>query len=115
MLDIPKQGTQIDGVARVLADSAKSSAAEAEYRNALVIRQKLADGNPTVTEFRGNLAWSHYTIGNMLSKPGKTSEAEAEFRKPLTIRQKLADDNPAVTEFRDGLRDRRRQPEIILL
>ena len=67
------------------------------------IREKLADDNPAVTEFRSDLAQSHYNLGLLLWKTGRSSEAEAESQKALTIRQKLADDNPAVTDFRDSL------------
>ncbi len=50
-------------------DIGKPSEAEAEYRAALAIRKKLADLNPGVTEFRGNLADSHvearqYLVGH---------------------------------------------------
>ena len=81
----------------------KSSEAEAEFRKALAILQKLADDNPAVTQFRSDLAGSHNNLGWLLQQTGKSSEAEAEYRKALAIQQKLADDNPAVTEFRSDL------------
>ena len=71
----------------------------------MAIRQKLADDNPAVTDFRSDLAWSHRALADLLSKTGKPAEAEAEYRKALAIRQKLADDNPAVTGFRSSLAD----------
>ena len=87
----------------LLAQTGKSSEAEAEYRKALAIQQKLADDNPAVTEFRSSLALSHNNLGILLASTGKSSEAEAEYRKALALQQKLADDNPAVTEFRSRL------------
>ena len=81
----------------LLSNTGKPAEAEAEYRKALALWQKLADDNPAVTEFRSSLAWSHHALGNLLSNTGKPAEAEAEYRKALAIRQKLADDNPAVT------------------
>ncbi len=42
-------------VAYLLSETGKTSEAEAEYRKALAIRQKLADDNPAVTEFRSSL------------------------------------------------------------
>ncbi len=91
----------------LLSKTGKSSEAEAEYRKALAIQQKLADDNPAVTYFRSNLALSHNILGwLLLSKTGRPSEAEAEFRKALAIQQKLADDNPAVTHFQRDLADR---------
>ncbi len=88
----------------LLEDTGKSSEAEAEYRKALAIQQKLADDNPTVTEFRDSLAVSHINLGILLTNyTGRSSEAETECRKALAIQQKLADDNAAVTDFRSTL------------
>ena len=83
----------------------KPAEAEAEYRKALAIRQKLADDNPADTYFRSRLAASHINLGVLLSTTGKPAEAEAECRKGLAIRQKLVDDNPSVIGFRGGLSD----------
>ena len=91
--------------ADLLSNTGKPAEAEAEYRKALALWQKLADDDPAVTDFRSSLADSHLNLGNLLSKTGKPAEAEAEYRKALAIQQKLADDNPAVTGFRSGLAD----------
>ena len=80
----------------LLSATGKPSEAEAEYRRAIAISQKVVDSNPAVTDFRVFLANHHTQLGNMLSNTGKPSEAEAEHRKALRIRQKLADDSPAV-------------------
>jgi hypothetical protein len=56
----------------------KPSEAEAKLRTALAIRQKLADDNPAVTEFRSQLALSHNNLGSVLARKGKPLEAEAE-------------------------------------
>ena len=93
------------GLADLLSKTGKPAEAEAEYRKALAIRQKLADDNPADTDFRSGLADSHFNLGILLSSTGKPAEAEAEYRKALAIRQKLADDNPADTGFRSGLAD----------
>ncbi len=81
----------------------KNAEAEAEYRRALAIHQKLTDDNPANTAFRSALAHSHHDLGYLLRQTLKPAEAEPEFRKALALQQKLADDNPAVTEFRDRL------------
>ena len=47
----------------LLSSTGKPSEAEAEYRKALAIQQKLADDNPAVTEFRSRLALSHNNLG----------------------------------------------------
>ena len=71
--------------ADLLSKTGKPAEAEAEYRKALAIWQKLADDNPAVTDFRSSLACSHRNLGDLLSKTGKPAEAEAEFRKALAI------------------------------
>ena len=81
------------------------SNAEAEFRDALALYQKLADDIPAVTDFRSRLADSHHGIGWSMADADKPVEAEAEYRKALAIQQKLADDNPAVAEFRSRLAD----------
>ena len=70
----------------------KSSEAEVEYREALVIQSNLVGDN---VHYRGRLANSHIDLGRVLKDAGKSSEAEAEFRTALAIRQKLAADTPA--------------------
>ena len=77
-------------------ESGKATESEAEFRKALAIRQKLADDDPAVTEFRRLLAQTHKNLGILLEEEGNLPEAEAEHQKALTIRQKLADDNPGI-------------------
>ena len=48
--------------------------AEAELRKALAIRQRLADDNPAVTEFRGDLHATHHNLGVLLAERGKASD-----------------------------------------
>ncbi len=86
----------------LLLNAGKSSEAEAEDRKALSIRQKLADDNPAVTEFRSNLAWGHRNLGILLSGTGKPAEAEAENRQSLAIYQWKG--FPVAGLFQDGLR-----------
>ena len=96
----------------MLKDTDKKSEAEAEYRKAIALRQKLADDYPAVTEFRSDLARSHNNLGVLLNETGRQSEAEAEYRKAIALHQKLADDNPAVTEFRLRLGNTALQPRL---
>ncbi len=93
------------GLAELLSKTGKPAEAEAEYRKALAIRQKLSDDNPADTGLRSSLADFHFNHGILLSGTGKPAEAEAEFRKALAIRQKLADDHPADTGRRSELVD----------
>ena len=69
----------------------------AAHGQALAIQQKLADANPSVTEFQQDLANTHENIGNLLSATGESFGAGEAHGKALAIRQKLADANPSVT------------------
>ncbi len=73
------------------------------YETALAIHQKLADSNPTVTQFQDNLALNHLNIGSLLRASGKPTEAMMSYEAALAIHQKLADSNPNISEFQNGL------------
>ncbi|MBX7103550.1 MAG: tetratricopeptide repeat protein [Gemmataceae bacterium] len=81
----------------------KVSEAEAEYRAALVIQQKLVEENPTSIAYRNSLAFTRNSLGLLLSRTGRPAEAEAEYRAAMAIYEKLTRENPAVTEFRSRL------------
>ena len=93
----------VDRMGTLLSETGKPAEADAQYRKSLALRQKLADDNPAMIEFRHKLAVSHNNLGFLLSKMGKLAEAEAEYRKAVSLFQKLADDNPAVSYFRNLL------------
>jgi hypothetical protein len=73
------------------------------YKQALAIRQYLADANPTVTEFQSNLSSTHQVTGWALNQTGKPAEALREFERAIVIMQKLADANPSVMEWQTEL------------
>jgi tetratricopeptide (TPR) repeat protein len=68
-------------------------------RRAVAIQRKLADDNPTVTQFRFDLANSQCNLGELQAETGQLAEALATFRLAVAILQQLADDNPAVSRF----------------
>jgi tetratricopeptide (TPR) repeat protein len=71
----------------LLKNTGKPAEAEAEYRKAQAIFQKLADASPDVNVFRANLAECHYNLGDLLSATGKPAEAVADYRKALELDQ----------------------------
>ena len=73
------------------------------YESTLVILQKLANANPTVTLFQSDLAASHHAIGLLLSETGKPAEAMKAFESALAIQKALADANPTVILFQTEL------------
>ena len=66
----------------MLRTTGKPAEAEAEFRNALAILQKLADDNPAVTEFRSGLGYSHFNLGLLLSY-----RASRRRRRPSSARR----------------------------
>jgi serine/threonine-protein kinase len=91
-------------VGSLLFANGQPAAAEAEYRTALALQQKLADDSPAVIEFRIRLADTHANLGFQLrDATGRPEEALDEYRAEHAILQKLADDNPAVADFRSRL------------
>jgi tetratricopeptide (TPR) repeat protein len=79
----------------VLYLTGKSVEALAAHQKSLAIQQKLADANPSVTEFQVALSNSHNNIGRLLSDTGRPAEALEAHGQALAILQKLAEANPA--------------------
>jgi tetratricopeptide (TPR) repeat protein len=79
----------------VLNSTGKSVEALTAHQKSLAIRQKLADANPSVTEFQVALSSSHNNIGHLLSDTGRPAEALEAHGQALAILQKLANANPA--------------------
>jgi eukaryotic-like serine/threonine-protein kinase len=73
------------------------------FREALAVRQTLADANPTVNQFQRLLANCHNNIGILLKETGKPTEALKAHEAALAIQQKLADANPTVNQFQSDL------------
>ena len=81
----------------------KTDDAMTAFRQALAIRQELADENPDDIQFRTRLSNAHNNIGLVLADTVETDEALESYRRSLAIQQKLADENPTVTDFRRNL------------
>jgi serine/threonine-protein kinase len=81
----------------------QSDEAIAGYRQALALREKLADEFPDVPEYRKDLAYTHANLGILLRPRGTYEESARHSRRALAILQKLADDFPAVHDYRREL------------
>jgi hypothetical protein len=55
----------------LLADTGKPAEALKAFQSAKAILLKLADSNPTITEFQQLLAENHNNTGHLLSKTGR--------------------------------------------
>ena len=83
---------------RAVRASGQARAAEVELLKALAIHQKLADWNPAVTIFRGNVALDRMFLGRLLLVTA-TPEAASQSWTALAITQRLADENPEDTVY----------------
>jgi tetratricopeptide (TPR) repeat protein len=81
----------------------KTVEAEAEFRKALAVQQKLADDNPAVPLFRWNLANSLLGTGWQFAQAGKLDEAIGYYTREEAIRLKEAEASSADSERRDYL------------
>ena len=72
-------------------------------RKALELYQKLVEAHPSVTDFRSNLAKSHYNAGLVQSETGQHDLALRSYARAIEIHQGLADANPSVIGFQRDL------------
>jgi tetratricopeptide (TPR) repeat protein len=80
----------------------KPADAEAAYRAALAIQERLAAEFPAVPGYRSDMADSHHSLGLLLAGLGKRAEAEAAYRAALALFEKLASEHPDVPDYRTG-------------
>jgi len=77
-----------------LEDQGEPAEAERLYRQALSIRQDLADRHPQRVDFAQALGISCNNLAAFLASQDKPAEAERLYRQALGIRQDLAERHP---------------------
>lgn len=85
-----------NNLAVLLSQNRKNDKAEKLYREALVIRRRLAAENPD--EYGADLAQSCNNLATLLDIQNRKAEAEPLFREALAIRRCLAAQNPEAHE-----------------
>jgi tetratricopeptide (TPR) repeat protein len=93
-------GQCYNGVGVALANLGKPAEALSAYRNALAIRQKLAEANPEVASYQNDLSSSYNNMGAHLYRAGNLSDASAAYLAAVNIRQKLLNANPSDSKMR---------------
>jgi tetratricopeptide (TPR) repeat protein len=99
----------------VLAANGKPTDALKSYQAALAIRTKLAEANPSDSEFQRDLAASYNNHGLLLKQIGKPADALKSLEAALAIRRKLADANPLVSEFQRQVAETRYNIDTALI
>jgi serine/threonine-protein kinase len=74
----------------------QNPAAEAAYRKALALHERLAADFPTKPQYGLGLAASHHNLGMLLRELGRPAEAEAALGRALTLKERLAQDFPGL-------------------
>jgi serine/threonine protein kinase/tetratricopeptide (TPR) repeat protein len=73
--------------------------AEQAYRDALAVKQKLADTFPSVPRYRRDLARSFSNLGVVLWDLGRPEEAQEAYQKAIGLYERLAADFPAAPAY----------------
>ena len=73
------------------------------HREALAIRQRLADAHPIVFRYQRDLATSHNDLGKLLAITGERAVARASYGAALAIRERLVEAHPEVAAYQRDL------------
>jgi tetratricopeptide (TPR) repeat protein len=77
--------------------------AEKAYRQAIAVREKLAEDFSKVPDQRRELAGNYNELGNLLDTTGQDAEAEKVYSRTLALRENLKDDFPGEARDRRDL------------
>jgi tetratricopeptide (TPR) repeat protein len=77
--------------------------AEARFREAVRLLERLVADFPEVAEYRQKLGASHHNPAMALAELGKVTEAEKAFRQAIVLGTKLAEDFPDAPLYREKL------------
>jgi serine/threonine-protein kinase len=90
-------------IGRLLTETGRLVDALVTFDKARAIRQRLADANPTVSGYQGDLASTYQEIGWALHSTGRSVDALKMFNQALAIVQRLADRHTSATSFQHHL------------
>ncbi|MBL8206387.1 MAG: tetratricopeptide repeat protein [Blastocatellia bacterium] len=88
-----KRAMALNNLANLHSNKKELAAAEAEYGEALDIRRKLAEVNPS--EYLPDVAITLNNLAVLHSDKKELAAAEAEYREALELYRKLAEENPS--------------------
>ena len=83
----------------VLKAQGKLTEAQAAFEEALAIRRRLAEQDPSNAGWQSDLAVAHNWVGGVLQAQGKLTEAMAAFEEDLAIRRRLAEQDPSNADW----------------
>jgi hypothetical protein len=77
--------------------------AEAEFREALAIWQKMADDHPKSPEYRANMASGLSGLSDLLRRLGRTAEARDAAERAVALSEPLLREHPSIPTFATDL------------
>jgi tetratricopeptide (TPR) repeat protein len=77
--------------------------ARSHYQQALAIAQRLAQADPSNTQWQRDLAVSHSRLGDLAVQTGNLQAAHEAYQQDLAIAQRLAQADPSNTEWQRDL------------
>jgi hypothetical protein len=87
-------------LAILLHQNGRSKEAEAAWRDALVVLQKLAADFPKVPEYQYRVAGTLSALATLLRARDRPADAESAYREVLALWKQLATDFPEVPSYR---------------
>jgi tetratricopeptide (TPR) repeat protein len=96
-------GTAYHRFANMLSQTGDPAWALKVYGKALAIRQKLADANPKIPDYRNDVASSQSNIADVLRRLGRNAQAREGYEQAIALRERLVQDHPEVTTYRSDL------------
>ncbi len=86
-----------------LREPSKEAEGLHSLKRAVAIQERLAQENPSITEFQNNLAMSHNVIGILLVSMDRPAEALESYERACVIQERLARDHPDSPDFASAL------------
>ena len=86
-------------VANAARDAGMNDVAELAYRNAVEFWERLSKINPANTWYRGQVAFYHYVLGEVLEKSGQSAKAEQAYRRAVELHEPLTAELPKDADY----------------
>ncbi len=96
-------GRALQRMAEEHRKAGKVAEAQAAYRKAIALQQKLARDFPNIPSYRFDLAGSHLGLADVFRQTGRLKEAEAGIREAVALLERLVAEFPAVGPYRQEL------------
>ncbi|HEV3235901.1 MAG TPA: protein kinase [Gemmataceae bacterium] len=91
--------TSLESVADAQDKNQQSDLALQSYKQALPIREQMANANPAVTDYQNDLAQVFFAVGSLQAKAGQSSAAAEAFKAAINRQRLVLAITPEVAEY----------------